>query len=315
MPTFDNIHGDQIIGDQNNNEDQVFPEPPGPFPPQPDGNVIHGLNDQEILNPNAIQVVLNNTEIPIVVFFGPATCGKTMTLLRLSRYLMDKGYNVSPVRSFRPGYDGHYRRMCENFNTMVNSSLAQAGNDFISFMLVEVSYNGRPLCQILEAPGEHYFSPKQPNAPFPAYINTISASPNRKLWGFFIEPDHTNQQLEHSDILNYVDRIRRFRSYMHPRDRVAIIFNKIDETNQMLHVGAVNRREVYRQAEFTYPGLFKIFANENPITKLFKETRAAFVPYMNGYFSDCGDGSRSFQQGHDNYPRELWNVISKSIKG
>lgn len=283
--------------------------------PAADDQPIKGLNSQESADPNAIQIVLQNRDIPIVVFFGPPTCGKTMTLIRLSRYLLQNGYSVAPVRSFRPGYDEHYKNMCDNFNVMINSNLAQEGNSFISFMLVEVSYKGRPLCQILEAPGEHYFKPSKPNAPFPAYINVISSSPNRKLWGFFIEPDHTNSQLENTDRLNYVDRIGRFKSYMHPRDRVAIIFNKIDQTDKVINVGMVNTSQAYQLADYTYPGLFKNFANENPITKFFKSTRAAFVPYMNGYFTELMNGGKSFQIGHDNYPRNLWGVITKSIKG
>lgn len=276
---------------------------------------IAGLNQQELQDPNAIRVVIQSQDVPIVVFFGPPTCGKTMTLIRLSRYLKENGYGVEPVRSFRPGYDAHYRAMCDNFNVMINSDLAQVGNNLISFMLVEVSYHGRPLCQILEAPGEHYFKPKDPNAPFPAYINAISASPNRKLWGFFIEPDHTNNQMEHADRLNYVGRIARFKSYMHPRDKVTIIFNKIDQTNTMRNIGSVDNALAAKKAKDIYPGLFPQFANQNPITKWWKPMRADFVPYMNGYFTDLANGGASFQLGNDNFPRNLWRSITKSIKG
>lgn len=308
--------------DEMNRPDDNTTSAPVSEPAQPSASAqpapntsIQGLTQNELNDPNAIQIVLQNPDIPIVVFFGPPTCGKTMTLIRLSRYLLQNGYAVTPVRSFRPGYDEHYKKMCDDFNIMINSNIAQEGTNFISFMLVEVSYNGRPLCQILEAPGEHYFKPSNPNAPFPAYINTISSSSNRKLWGFFIEPDHTNSQLENSDRLNYVNRIGRFKSYMHPRDRVAVIFNKIDQTNTVLNIGTANNSLAFQLANYTYPGLFKLFANENPITKFFKPTRAAFVPHMNGYFTDLQSGGRSFQIGHDNYPRNLWGIITKSIKG
>ncbi|MDE6757568.1 MAG: hypothetical protein K2J66_10600, partial [Muribaculaceae bacterium] len=210
----------------------------------------------------------------------------------------------------------HYREMCDNFNLTINSDLAQEGTNLISFMLVEVTRNGRPICQILEAPGEHYFNPRNPNAPFPAYINTISASPNRKLWGFFIEPDHTNADMQRQDNLNYVSRVARFKQYMHPRDRVALIFNKIDETDVMLNVGSVNGALAAKKAEYIYPGLFRLFANQNPITRIWKPTRADFVPYMNGRFTTLQDGrASSFQIGHDNFPRALWNTIQKSVKG
>lgn len=289
--------------------------------PQPDETIAQGkenigLSQQEMNDPNAIKVILQNPDIPIVVFFGPPTCGKTMTLIRLCRFLVSNGYRVEPVRSFRPSYDSNYQHVCESFNTMINSDMAQEGTTLINFMLVEVSRNGHPLCQLLEAPGEHYFKPKEPNNPFPAYINAISSSHNRKLWGFFIEPDHTNSQIDHEDRLNYVDRIRRFNSYMHPRDRVSIIFNKIDETDCIISQGgAVHTGEAIRKAKYSYPGLFDLFANQNPITRLWKSSRADFIPYMNGYFTKLANGGISFQLGHDNYPLRLWKSIMKSIKG
>ena len=313
MPTFglDNGNATIVVA-----SDKNIAQNDAPVEMTQQNENIQGLNENEQKDPNAIKIIIENQNIPIVVFFGPPTCGKTMTLIRLSRYLKENGYQVNPVRSFRPGYDTYYRGMCDNFNTMINSDLAQKGNNLISFMLVEVSYKGRPLCQILEAPGEHYFKPKEPNAPFPAYINTISACRNRKLWGFFIEPAHTNNQMEHEDRLNYVERIGRFKQqYMHPHDKVAIIFNKIDQTDTMRDIGNANIGLAAEKANHIYPGLFNKFANENPITKLLKPTRAAFVPYMNGFFSPLEKGGASFQLGHDNFPRNLWSVIMKSVRG
>lgn len=57
-----------------------------------DEDGIHGLTGEEITDPNKIMVTVADTETPIVVLYGPPSCGKTMTLVRLSRYLRSKGY-------------------------------------------------------------------------------------------------------------------------------------------------------------------------------------------------------------------------------
>lgn len=49
--------------------------------PQPDetigqGKENIGLSQQELNDPNAIKVILQNPDIPIVVFFGPRPAGK-----------------------------------------------------------------------------------------------------------------------------------------------------------------------------------------------------------------------------------------------
>ena len=130
-----------------------------------DKNGIHGLTGEEITDPNKIMVNVADTETPIVVLYGPPSCGKTMTLVRLSRYLRSKGYRVDPVRSFRPNSDNNYKRMCDGFDEMLNSNQAAKSTQYMSFMLVKVlDRQARPVCQILEAPGELYFhgDPKKP---------------------------------------------------------------------------------------------------------------------------------------------------------
>ena len=62
-------------------------------------NEVRGLSHTELGNPDNIMVTIADQRIPIVVLFGPPTCGKTMTLIRLTRYLQKDGYKVSPVRS------------------------------------------------------------------------------------------------------------------------------------------------------------------------------------------------------------------------
>lgn len=72
-----------------------------------------------------------------------------MTLVRLTRYLVDQGYTVVPDRSFRPAADTHYKKLCDSFNQMINANSAATSTKNISFLLVKVLMDGRPVCQIL----------------------------------------------------------------------------------------------------------------------------------------------------------------------
>ena len=152
-------------------------------------NGVHGLSNVEMNDPNSIHVTISDPKAPLVILFGPPACGKTMTLVRMTRFLQSEGYTVAPIRTFRPTSDTNYVEICERFDETMNRDDAAASTDRISFMLVEVIKNGRRLCQILEAPGEYYFNPKKPTAGFPNYVNTIIASSNRKVWTIMIEPN------------------------------------------------------------------------------------------------------------------------------
>ena len=51
-------------------------------------------------DPNEIKVIISNKNIPIVILFGPPSCGKTMLLIRLTRYLKSIGYSIKPIKNF-----------------------------------------------------------------------------------------------------------------------------------------------------------------------------------------------------------------------
>lgn len=73
-----------------------------------------GMSVEELNDPNKIKVTIADRDTPVIVLFGPPACGKTMTLIRLSRFLQKEGYTVRPDESFRPSFDRHYKEMCDN---------------------------------------------------------------------------------------------------------------------------------------------------------------------------------------------------------
>lgn len=278
-------------------------------PTQPE-NRVYGLTAAEMNDPNSIHVDVNDPKSPLVILFGPPACGKTMTLVRMTRFLQAKGYTVSPIRTFRPSSDTNYVDLCEHFDETMNSDNAAASTDRVSFMLVEVMKSGHRICQILEAPGEYYFNPKEPNAPFPNYVNTIIAKPNRKVWTIMVEPNW----MDYTDRANYVSKIKALTKSMRATDSAIFIFNKIDKTNFVRSIGKINTAAAITEVKNLYPNIFVPFINQNPITKFWKNYNCDFIPFQTGFYTKAVSGL-TYQEGPPEYCEKLWKSIMKQITG
>lgn len=270
-------------------------------------------------NYNDINVTISDRQTPVVILFGPPACGKTMTLVRLSRYLKSipgGSYMIQPIRSFRPSDDMDYKQMCEDFPQMLNSETAAKSTSNLSFMLVSVTRNaGEPVCQILEAPGELYFNPNKPSDDSPLYLDKIQTLPNRKVWVILLEPDWRDP----NDRANYVDRIKRLKTKIDPRDRVIFLGNKVDKVGQVIKwQGHVNTGEYMNMLSSIkggggmYPGLFNIFKETRPIISWFKPYSCDFVPFSTGVYHQ-GSRDVKFSENSDNYPKNLWKKILKNV--
>ncbi len=277
-----------------------------------DSEAIKGLSEEELNDPNEINITISDLNTPIVVLFGPPACGKTMTLVRLTRYQRKINLRVVPVENFRPSTDRHYKEMCDEFSKMVNSDQAASSTQNISFMLVRVlDESGRPICQILEAPGEYYYNPnndKEPNVEFPRYVNAIKNSTNRKIWCYIVEPKWNAGQ----HALNYVEKIKKLKSNMRAADKAIFVMNKADLTPFVYAPGQINKAQAEREISNLYPGIFVPFIKKGILgsSKNYK-----FVPFHTGDYNSLQNGGYSFQEGPDEYPRELWQTIFKLVKG
>jgi len=273
---------------------------------------IKGLSSEELNDPNKISVTIIDKEAPIVILFGPPSCGKTMTLVRLTRFLRKNHYEIEPIKTFRPSYDKNYENICANFNTLVNQDDAAQSTNSISFMLVKVMKDSRTICQILEAPGEYYFNPSAPKSPFPRYFHAIKSTKNRKIWAIMVEPDWKDAK----DRLNYVDRIKELRRHMSTKDKTIMIYNKIDKTEFLIdnsgnsHIGLARKN-----IRDLYPNIFEPFKNNTPIARWFTPYRIDFTIFQTGDYSTANDGTSVFQEGSDVYPRRLWQIILKQVRG
>lgn len=274
-----------------------------------------GLTEKELIDPNQVQTFITDPDTPLLIFFGPPSCGKTMSMIRLSRYLKKQGYTIMPNRNFRPAYDKNYTQMCDEFNSVVNSDMAAPGNDRMAFMLLTVYKGGKPVCQIVEAPGEHYFDPnpkasKHFKNTFPKYIFGLITASNRKVWAIMLEPNWLLPSIRN----NYVDKMRVLKNNMRSNDRVIFVHNKIDELSHLLlGTGRVNEKEARNVAQNEYPGVFNLFLNDNPITRLVRPYNCSYLPFMTGYYTTDMDGAAYFTEGPDEFPRRFWQQVLKYI--
>lgn len=265
-----------------------------------------------------IQVTIKSQDVPMVLFFGPPACGKTMTLIRLTRYLKRVGYNVRPVRSLRPSSDEHYKELCNGFKGMVNAMDAAGGTSRIDFMLVEVLRKGRRICQILEAPGEHYYEPDARKRramtnkeDFPSYINKILSLRMRRIFCVMVEPEWADEEVR----VGYVDQLRKLQVRMNPHDRTIFVFNKIDKTPFVFGSGQVHMAQARKEIADLYPGIFESFRNVHPITRFFRAWNCDFVAFQTGTYNEDAAGGSVFTEGPDAYPRQLWSKILSLCRG
>ena len=79
--------------------------------------VSTGMASEETPSETAIDeddINIGDKKAPIVMLFGPPTSGKSMTLVRLARYLRKLGYIVKADTTFKSG--DAYRGRCDRFH-------------------------------------------------------------------------------------------------------------------------------------------------------------------------------------------------------
>ena len=326
MATEFDMTGGQITTEVTDNQQQTgfignggsdSPVPPKPNP-QPQAG-IKGLSKREADDPNEI-IVEVSSKAPVVILFGAKTSGKTMTLIRLTQYLQQQGYSVEPDPIFRPAHDENYEKMCRDFHRLCNDQYAAEGTDDMSFMLVHVlDRKGKPICQLLEAPGEHYFDETNPLKPFPTYINKFLQLQNKRIWLIIVEKDwkKVKKDGEKDPRIRqaYAQRIQNLPPQVR-RDKTIFVCHKVDLQNHLfLSNGKPNKRQLFESIEEQYKGIFTPYKNLNPITRWFMKYKFQFVPFSTGTFNKVASGQQVYTPGEDMYPRELWKAILKTVKG
>ena len=154
-------------------------------------NTPHASTGQkETGNPIATPTIVNPS-VPVVVFIGPPSSGKSMILVRLAKYLRSKGYTIQTDSTFL-NTEG-YQRDCEEFSDKLNTNIALSGS--VKFLLVKVFYHGREVAKLLEAPGEDFYTTDPmkikagKNNRIEPYLSTIMTSRNPKSYVVLLDLD------------------------------------------------------------------------------------------------------------------------------
>ncbi|MDO5395417.1 MAG: ATP-binding protein [Bacteroidales bacterium] len=269
------------------------------------------LSSEDQLDLNTVTVTITDRHTPIVVLFGPPASGKTLALMRMIRFLEKYEYQVIPEEVFRPKTDRHYARMCANLKKMVYDQNMPEGAHTINFMLVRVlNPAGRPVCQILKAPGEHYFNCYRSAVPnlFHKYIDDIRTAPNRKTWVFFVEQGWGENQEERN---LYAQKICSMQNLISPNDKVVFLFNKADKHrhDQYNRSGKPVMSLFFSNIASQYPGIFTKYQNSGMLKLLYGQYNFKAVCFSSGFYTPDADGRVRWIPGDDWYCSELWKVI------
>jgi len=265
------------FGGSNNGVQETIEAEPTIEPAQNVETNSAGMTMEELNDPNKIKVTIADDETPLVILFGPPSSGKTMVLIRLTRYLRGKdGFKVEPIRSFRPAYDRNYHDICENFDALIDSDDAARSTSRINFIL---------------------------------------SSENRKVWAIMVEPEHTNNRMDTPARRSYADKVKSLQREMGSRDKVVFVFNKIDKSDFVIRKdrAIINYKEARKYISKHYPNIYTSYTNVNPLTKWFQPYNFGFIAFQTGTFPIAADGTKTFEQGHNAYPQKLWEMIRKRI--
>lgn len=283
--------------------------------PTNEANNVSDVQDRTPTPAHLITVNLIDNRSPIVLLFGAPSSGKTMTLVRLAKYLRPLGYQLVVDANFC-GNAWEYQENMRNFNSMLNTNFAMKGTGRNDFLLVKIlDSHANTVCQILEGAGEDYFPSNmiagipRYQVPFPAYMTTVFASSNKKVWMFLTEPNWQQNRAE------YVDRIR-FCKQQHfgNKDKCIIVYNKID-TTPYSSGDTVNEDAASAQCNNEYPGIFGIFLNPSPLP-FARKYLCEFVPFSTGTYGLPVPGQQAqYVPSREIHPAKLWNAIMKCIRG
>lgn len=252
-------------------------------------------------------IVIDTTFVtkPLVVFFGPASSGKTITLLSLAKHI---GTDLTVVEEgFRR--DPGYRTTIQEFeNARGQSDIEPGSTGKVDFLLLKWSQDSNPFCYLLEAPGEHYFDPARPNYA-PMYLKKIFSASYRKVFVLFFEDAITsNEQM----LEGYCGKIRSTLSLVEAKNaHVIVLYNKCDMDRSIWRDGKPIKKQFHN----------KLFGIKIPAVKELEKFLSSrfksydFVPYQSGDFTQVmGTPRMQFLEKPD-FANSLKEAIRSGVRG
>ena len=231
--------------------------------------------------------------VPLVILFGPPCCGKTMTLMSLSMYLMSEGYHIN---SFEETFYQLYEQLQGHVYRNVRPN---------SFMQVRILDRfGRGICQILKLPGDICFNPYNEHYEFPKYLCDIfNNSKLHKIFVFFTEPLHDDLEMRYQYTLQYL--LKRIQG----KCKFVILYNKIDQTPFVLSPGRVDTAAAKIDLSNNSPGILVSFKNKNIITRFWKPYMCDIIPPQTGEYYE-----NKYHHSSAAYNKKLWKLLLQYVR-
>lgn len=257
---------------------------------------------------------------PLVIFYGSKDSGKSTMIVRLSRFLQNNGFIVSPFENFSTvekysSYTKMFKEDIEKGNIQAPNSTSLDG-----YLWINIEKDSKHRFSILEAPGENFFDEKK-DEPYPSYLQEIMSFPKlRRIWIFILESgaQGDGNNMNDSGVRTlYAIRIQKFMDNLRKGDRAIIVYNKADKdgiTANTLRNGKHKTEHVINAINNYYSNIlnFDCFSRRG---FLFGRTyKVPIIPFISGKFS-MEDNGKTFTQGDDYFPQMLFDVITKAMKG
>lgn len=282
---------------------------------------LHTVNnsDGEKAGSSIATPIIVNQTVPVVVFVGPPSSGKSMILVRLAKYLRNQGYTIQTDSTFLNTQK--YQNDCEEFKDKLNTNIALRGT--VEFLLIKVFKEGREVAKLLEAPGEDFYTTDPikikdgKNNRIEPYLSTIMTSRNPKSYVVLLDLDSDvcfRNDSHHRDSYS-----QRFLEYFYPnidvrRDRIILLYNKIDVTPFGTINGCTDPNGAKADAKIFYQQLFATMRVRS-FGGFITTDNFVFKTFCTGMFSKETDNNgkkyQTYNVAADIYPQELWKEITR----
>ena len=258
-------------------------------------------------------VRIADDKTPLVLFLGAAYSGKSVTLIRLIRFLEARCFKAVPDINFRPS-EPFYQSWCNEFRKYVFERRETPPGHTIGDALLIKIFNptGQIKAQIIDIPGEAFF-PAQQNIIryFIPYIEWIFNRPNKKIWVFFVEQNWFQNEMERNIFTQRINATHRF---MSPKDKVVFLFNKTDKLiNQYDRYGKPIKELFFSNIMQEYPGIFSDYQNFGLRRLCFGKYNFQSLCFSAGNFIKTKEGREIWINNGDGYCLKLWKAISKYL--
>ena len=246
-------------------------------------------------NINDFNITISDKRTPIVMFVGPPKCGKTSTILRLTKHLNKNGFTIEPDMTFRN--DELYEMACSSFMSMASRNQIPPATSVQDSILLQIKNRGFKFFQMMDTPGSFYTQNHNTNE-FTLQFYNVLISPNPIIWIFMIEPTPNHYSQE------YIKRIKFILSNRPKSDISILLLNKIDQTDLASSQKTANEKKLRLFISEKQPEIIDIFANKTIGISRIKPLKCTILPFQTGVYEH-----NYVFPADEKYVQELWSLL------